>query len=1003
MSRHKEQGIMSRRAGQNIIGHRREQGIIGYRREQGIMSRHKEQGIISRRAGQNIIGHRREQNAMSRRTTELLLLLAACPIIVLLFVLAIFNNMTAFDSINLLIPFGLIAAFGLSHLALRRLAPNADPTLLPITFVLSGIGIAFIMRLAPNLAQRQVIWLFLGIAAMMTTLLLVRSVRKLGNYKYTIMILGVVLLLLPIIIGVEHNGSKLWLNIAGFSFQPGELAKILIVLFLAGYLADNREMLSVSGRRVGFLRIPHLKTLVPLVIMWALSLVIVVFERDLGSALLFFGIFVAMLYIATGRVSLVISAAVLGVAGAVAAFFIFEHVQVRVNIWLDPFGYQQGYQLTQALFSMADGNLIGTGIGRGLPTLIPVVASDFIFAAIAEEMGLIGASAVLILFVLFAIRGFTIASRARFDMEAFTAAGLTVAICLQAFVIVGGVTAFIPLTGVTLPFMSQGGSSLLASFMIVGLLLRTSDGATGHETELQSTVVFDGGVLGRFALGKRLTLLVTSFCVLFALLVANLTYNMVFYAPELNAMALNNHQMIKEARTQRGSILTSDGVILAESLLQNDGFYKRVYPEKSMAAHLVGYASSRFGLTGIEASQQEALRGSKGFNTWSEALNAMAGIPKPGNDVTLTIDSRIQAETERLLEGRAGGAVVLDAATGAILAMASSPTYDINTVEDILLLSGDGDNDSGNGAGSSTDSTGGNGDGNGDGGDNNAGDGELYNRVISALYSPGSTFKIVTLVSALGYAGIKLTDEYDAPGVIIIGGAPVTNFGGLSYGIVTVQEAFALSLNTVFGQMAETIGALTLVESANAFGFGQSLGLDFKTNASLMPNPADMTVWETAWAGAGVAVGEHTNSPAGPQVTVIQMAMIVAAFANDGIIMNPYVVAKISSAAGMTLSQTTPQVFGAITSSDVIASVNEAMEAVVTQGTASNVQINGYVIRGKTGTAEKSDNENDSWFVGYIEIGQRRIVVALVLEDAYSGEANASARQIFQKLIEVYA
>ena len=916
---------------------------------------------------------------MSRRATELFLLLAACPVIILLFILAILNDGRALDFTTLAVPMGLFAAFIAAHVTVRRFAPNADPALLPIAFVLSGIGIAFVMRLAPDLAGRQILWLFVGIVAMLLTLVFVRSVRNLGNYKYTIMIAGIILLLLPALIGVEQNGSKLWLSFGGFSFQPGELAKVLIVLFLAGYLADNREMLSVSGRRVGFLRIPDLKTLVPLVIMWAISLLIVIFERDLGSALLFFGIFILMLYCATGRISYVVSATVLCALGAIAAYSIFDHVQTRVAIWLDPFTYAQssGYQIVQSLYSLADGNLIGTGLGRGLSTLVPVVESDFIFVAIAEEMGLLGASGVIILFVLFAVRGLTIASRARSDMEAFTATGLTVAISFQAFVIIGGVTALIPLTGVTLPFISQGGSSLLASFIILGLLLKTSDNATGHETELVSTVALDGGVLGRFALGKRLTILVTTLCLLFALETGNLAYQMVVRAPELNAMPTNNHQLIKDLRSQRGSIMTSDGLTLAESIVQENGTYQRVYPQKSMAAHILGYASSRYGLTGIEASTQDFLRAQASMNDWNDLINSLAGVTVQGNDVTLTIDSRLQSTIENLLGGYYGAAMVLDAKTGEVLAIASAPTYDINTIETIIETVGD--DGTGLGGGSSV----------------------MYNRATAALYAPGSTFKIVTLTAALTH-GLTLTDTFDAPGTITIGNAPITNFGGYSYGSVSLRRAFELSMNTVFAQVAEQLGAQSLVWTAAQFGFGKQVAQDFYVTASLMPDPSDMTIWETAWAGAGVPVGEHKSSPPGPQVTVVQMAMVGAAFANHGSIMNPYIVSSISSANGQVLSRTSPQEFTRIATSEVIDQVNVALEAVVTSGTGVNAQIAGYTVRGKTGTAEKNSNLTDSWFVGYVDVGGRSVVVSLVLEDVESGSATPVARQILQKTIELY-
>jgi len=918
-----------------------------------------------------------QPTGLTRRSIELLLLLAASPVVILLFVLAILASDQPLELSALGVPLGLFAAFLAMHLAVRRLAPGADPALLPICFAISGVGIAFVLRLAPELAGRQVIWLFVAIAAMILTLFAVRSVKKLGEFKYTIIIVGLILLLLPAFVGTEIGGSKIWITLGGFSFQPGEVAKILIVLFLAAYLAENREMLSVSGRKVGRFNIPDLRTLVPLLAMWGISMIIVVFQRDLGSALLFFGIFLAMLYVATGRMSFVVAAVLLAAGGAALAWSFFSHVQARVDIWLEPFAYAQNasYQLVQALYSLADGKLLGTGIGRGLPTLIPVVESDFIFVAMAEEMGFLGAAGILLLFVLLAVRGFTIASRAASDTEAFTAAGLTVSIAFQAFVIVGGTTLLIPLTGVTLPFMSQGGTSLLASFIIVALLMRISDSGTGLENELQATVNLDGGVLGRLALGKRLTALITILSLLFAISIGNLAYQMFIHGEAIRSMPNNSHVLAREATAQRGAIVTSDGVVLAQSVPNGDGTYTRLYPEGDLAAHIVGYSSARYGNTGIEASMQEQLRGEVNFSTWTQLLNSLAGIQNPGNDVRLTIDSRMQRAAQNALEGYHGGVVVLDARTGELLAAAGSPTYDLNEAELVLAAANSAD----------------------------PGDpGPLFNRATQGLYSPGSTFKIVTLTGALYSGGVKLTDTLEAPGTIEIGGANVVNFGNNNYGTVTVKQAFELSSNTAFAQIAHNMGPRTLVSIADSFGFDQRIGRDFAVETSLMPNPAVMTEWETAWAGAGEPVGEHKDSPAGPQATVVQMALTGGAIANYGTIMNPYVVDSVIAANGSQLAETKPEVFGNVASAAVIADVQSAMEGVVASGTGYAARIDGYTVRGKSGTAETGRAEPDSWFVGYLETGNRCVVVAIVLEEAGEGAATPKARDILLAAIQTY-
>ena len=605
---------------------------------------------------------------MTKRNLELLLLVIAAPIVIVLFSMLVVTGGRELSFNTLGVPIGIFVAFFVSHLAIRKLAPEADPAILPIVFALSGIGIAFVTRLAPDLAVRQLMWLVLGIVCMLAVLILVRNLDKLANYKYTLIILGVLLLLSPLlpVVGQEIYGSRIWLSLGPFSFQPGELAKICIVLFLAAYLAQNREMLSVFTWDVGPLRLPSLPTLIPLLVMWALAFVIVVFEKDLGSALVLFLVFLVMLYVATGKKLYVVVGVVLAGAAAIVLWMFFGHVQQRVDIWLDPFAdpTNTGYQLVQTLYSLADGGLFGVGIGQGMSDAIPVVESDFIFTAIAEETGLLGAAGVLLLYLCFAIRGILTAARAKSDVSSFIATGLTAVIVLQAFIIVGGVTKLIPLTGITLPFVSQGGSSLLAGFIIVGFLLRCGDEGTGVGSEMANTTTFSANsVLGRVSLGKRLTGTLIVFSLMFALLVANLTLIMVVQAKDYQNMPGNNHTMAKEAETERGTISTYDGVVLAQSVKNDDGSYDRVYPAGDLAAHVVGYASEQYGTSGIEAAYNDTLKGNQNFATWSDAVNALAGINQPGNDVTLTINSKIQQAAQDALSGYSGACVVIDSTT----------------------------------------------------------------------------------------------------------------------------------------------------------------------------------------------------------------------------------------------------------------------------------------------------------------------------------------------------
>ncbi len=292
----------------------------------------------------------------NRRTTELWLLIAATPILLVFFAMLLINDGAQLNVSSFSVPIALIVAFFAAHLAERKFTPNADPAILPIAFVLAGIGITFVLRLAPDAAVKQIVWLFAAVVCMILTVLFASSFEKLGRIKYTSLLLGVVLLLLPMlpVIGQEYNGSRIWLSIGGMSFQPGEIAKICIVLFLAAYLADNRELLSVMrSTRIG-LKLPHFRTLIPLIAMWVLALLIVIFERDLGSALLLFGIFLTMLYVCTGRISYVIIGIALVAIGGMGLYKMFSHVQTRISIWQNPFADPSGsgYQLVQSLYPL---------------------------------------------------------------------------------------------------------------------------------------------------------------------------------------------------------------------------------------------------------------------------------------------------------------------------------------------------------------------------------------------------------------------------------------------------------------------------------------------------------------------------------------------------------------------------------------------------------------------------------------------------------------------------
>jgi cell division protein FtsW (lipid II flippase) len=367
-----------------------------------------------------------------------------------------------------------------AHIVTRRVAKQSDPLILPIAAVLNLLGLAAIYRLSPQrFGPTQVTWTMLGIGLFVATLLVIRDYRVLARYKYILGFVGVGLLLLPMSpLGATIRGARLWVQFGSFSFQPGELAKVCLVIFFAAYLAERKELLAIASRRVGGIHLPDIKHFGPLLVMWGLSLAVMFFEKDLGSSLLFFSIFLVMLYVATARVAYLAIGGLLFGAGAYLGYQAFSHVQARVTIWMDVFNPKyiddESFQLAQSLFALATGGLFGTGLGRGRPDLIPDAHTDFIFSAVGEELGLLGTSAVLLCFMLLVARGLRIAVGARDDFGQLLASGLITILAIQTLIILGGVTRLMPLTGITLPFMSYGGSSLLSNFILVALLVRIS-------------------------------------------------------------------------------------------------------------------------------------------------------------------------------------------------------------------------------------------------------------------------------------------------------------------------------------------------------------------------------------------------------------------------------------------------------------------------------------------------------------------------------------------------
>lgn len=427
----------------------------------------------------------------NRRNAELLLVIFAAAITAIALLIVEANQEQGLTPDLAGYTLAYLALFVGAHLAIRRFAPYADPLLLPVVALLNGLGLVMIHRLdlakgtgpgVPGSANQQMLWTLVGVIGFVVVLVLVEDHRQLARYGYVFGLAGLILLAIPGLLPArfsEEGGAKIWIRLPGFSIQPAEFSKILLLIFFAAVLVAKRNLFTSVGKHFLGMDLPRPRDLAPLLAAWIISVGVMIFEKDLGTSLLLYTSFLVMVYIATERFSWVAIGLVLFSAGSVAAYYLFAHVRVRVQNWLDPFADPEGtgYQMVQSLFSFATGGIFGTGLGNGQPETVPAASTDFIIAAVGEELGLVGLAGVLMLYTIVIVRGLRTAIAVRDSFGKLLAAGLAATLGLQLFIVVGGVTKLIPLTGLTTPWMSYGGSSLLANYVLLAILVRISHAA----------------------------------------------------------------------------------------------------------------------------------------------------------------------------------------------------------------------------------------------------------------------------------------------------------------------------------------------------------------------------------------------------------------------------------------------------------------------------------------------------------------------------------------------
>jgi cell division protein FtsW (lipid II flippase)/cell division protein FtsI/penicillin-binding protein 2 len=816
------------------------------------------------------------------------------------------------------------ACLGAAHLFLRRRMPGHDPLLLPVAGLLAGLGLLLIRRLAPPFLPRQLIWFALGIALLVACALLPRGLRWLRRYRYTWLIAGLLLLALTLVFGVNPagTGARLWIGAAGFYFQPSELLKLLMIVFIASYLAEKRALLTLTATRLGRWQLPPLAYLGPMLLMWGFSLLLLIWQRDLGAALLFFGTFLAMLYIATGQSLYVWSGLLLFLGGGVAGYHLFSHVRARVDAWLNPWpeAASRAFQIVQSLLAFASGGILGQGLGQGSPTFIPVVHTDFVFAAIGEELGLIGTLGVVACFALLTGRGLRIALLAADDFERLLAAGISAMMGLQVLVITGGTTKLIPLTGVTLPFVSYGGSSLVMSFIMVGLLLHISRRMRGQ---------FPGESPDIIRATSRRT--AGFFLLCFAVVAFALTYWQVVRAPALVERPDNPRIVQAELRLQRGRILDRHGAELAVSLPQPGSrpperlpAMRRFYAHPA-AAPLVGYYSLRYGRSGIEQAYDYVLSGESmaDEDAWGSWWNGLLHRPQVGEDVQLTVDLALQEAAAEALAGYAGAIVVLDAQSGEILAMSSSPTYDPNSLDtawDTLAA---------------------------------APQAPFLNRATQGLYSPGSLFRTLLLAAALEQ-GVVSQDSSFSPDACA--------YEPSRKGALDIYEVYAFGCDGVFATLSARLDGAELLALGRRLGFAAAPALEIPTEAGTLEEREKTT--EQSLAGSYLDRWEVAVSP-------LQMALVTAAIANEGRRPAPHLSAGGEAAFMEAISPVTARQLKQ--AMRLAATVTPATEAA-----APEVEIGGQLA---VVPRREAGRKPLNWFLGLASTDGSELVVAVVIEE----------------------
>ena len=802
-----------------------------------------------------------------------------------------------------------LAWLGSAWLLHRRLT-DFDTLILLLAALLTGWGLIMQTRLAPAMIYRQVLWLLIGCGVMCAVALPPGFTRILRRYRYTLLTSGILLLGATLILGVNPSGygQKLWLGAFGFYMQPSEPLKLLAVIYLAAYLAEKRDLPAIraAGQRIWWI------ILGPMLVMVCLALLLLGWQQDLGAALLFYFTFVTMISLAWGKWRYSLLSVVLFIPVGIAGYMLSTRVALRVSIWLDPWGPEQAnraFQILQSLFAFGAGGLMGQGLGQGSPGLIPAVHTDFVFAALVEEFGLAGGLALLMLIAALIYRGIRLAQKSTSDFESLLAGGVAALIAIQTWVITGGNAKLIPITGVTLPFLSHGGSSLVTMLAATGLLINLS---TPHPRPLAlSLAPARNQPLRQTAasLGQGLLLLLGSIAVTTGIWA-------VARADDLRVHPTNPRYVLSEARIRRGRIFDRNRVVLADIIVDEEGYVTRTYPVPEAAA-AVGYATIEYSTAGIEAACDARFRGDVNRTAWGNLTDELLHVDPVGRDVRLTLAAELQIAAQQSLQGQIGAAVLVDAHTGEILALASSPIYDSAAVVEQWSTLRD------------------------------AADSPFLNRATQALAQPGTSLQPFILASALQVGLAQTAAE------------PITqpvSFNGLSVTCRRIpqtsswQDTLSAGCPYPFVDAAIQLGAARFSESLELWGLLDAPSLALPTVASDLSLPSLDTVAEALGQGELL-------------VTPLQMVQATAALGNEGVRPTLRIMAQTTDGCAA------PPADGAVrvVSAEIAETVRQSL-----------TRYSGAI--GHQGTSVAGEERQQSWFAGLNSETLPRYAVAVIID-----------------------